>query len=212
MQIVKPNAEIRWITPNILQQIESAGRTCYKSENNITEDSSKRFIANLIKRGHESVLEHGVISVKITCDRGILAELTRHRIASYSVESTRYVNYQEGITVIEPCFWEEDKKNTDTDLDDKYQCWLRTIEFIEQSYKMLIKFGATPEEARTILPNSLKTEIVVTTNIRIWRHILKLRSGQGVHPQFIEIVRLLLKKFNKVLPEIFGDIIDEQRT
>jgi len=199
MKIIKPSVKIRWVTPNILKTIEEAGRTCYKSENKITEDSAKRFVANLIKNNHESVLEHGVISIKIICDRGILAEITRHRIASFSVESSRYVSYKNGIEVIQP------------PIKDPIALakWEASMVHAENTYKDMIELGETPEIARGVLPNSLKTEIVMTTNVREFRHILKLRSKKGVHPQFIEITKLILEKFNKVVPELFGDITCE---
>lgn len=210
MKIIKPSIEVEEIDSNkILLNIEKAGRTCYQSIGG-SLSSAKRLIAYLIKHGHESVLEHEKITVKIITDRGVLTEITRHRIASYSVESTRYCSYKEGIEVIEPCFWEEDKKQLGGDLDTRYECWLRTMNFIEQSYKMLIQFGAKPEEARSVLPNSLKTEIIMTMNLRSWRHFLKLRSAKDSHPQIREIVIMILEKFKKKIPIIFDDIIYEK--
>ena len=151
----------------ILKKIEKIGRVCYKSENNITEDSAERFIKNIIKNGHESVLEHVSISVRVICDRGVSHEIVRHRIASYSQESTRYCNYSNDkfgneLTFIKPCFWNENY--------EKYIEWRILMNRISDSYFKLLENGATPQEARSILPNSIKTEIVMTMNLREWRH------------------------------------------
>ncbi|MBR6985603.1 MAG: FAD-dependent thymidylate synthase [Ruminococcus sp.] len=187
----------------ILSKLESIGRVCYKSEHNITTDSAKKFIQSIIKSGHESVIEHSSITVKFICDRGVSHEIVRHRIASYSQESTRYCNYSKDqfgneITVIKPCFWEETSNN--------YKVWKEAMELIEKAYFNLLSNGAKPEEARSILPNSLKTEIVVTMNLREWRHFFKLRTSKRAHPQMREVAIMLLKDFQKKLPTIFSDI------
>lgn len=191
----------------ILCAIEKAGRVCYKSENLIKPESAKKFVENIIKRGHESVIEHEKITVKIVCDRGVSHEIVRHRIASYSQESTRYCNYCKDkfgseLTFIEPNFFDTD---VDEDIKNK-KIWIKMMENIEQSYNELIKNGAKPEEARAILPNSLKTEIVVTMNMRAWRHFLKLRTDKSAHPQIREISNMILSQFKQKLPTIFGDL------
>lgn len=188
----------------ILKRIEKIGRICYKSEDKITESSAKEFIKKLLKRGHESVIEHEKISVKIICDRGVSHELVRHRIASYSQESTRYCNYFKDkfgneLTLIKPYFWNDDIQ--------KYNIWLETMQTIEQNYNKLIEMGAKPEEARSILPNSLKTEIIVTMNLRQWRHFFKLRAAPNAHPQMREVSIPLLNKMKTILPVIFDDIV-----
>lgn len=205
MRIIKPSYVIEEeINPQkIMATIERAGRTCYKSENNITEGSAEKFIRNIIASGHESVIEHEKITVRFICDRGVTHELVRHRIASYSQESTRYCNYSgdkfgNEITVIEPCFWDKN--------DEKYKIWVKTMENIEKDYFALIKAGAKPEEARSILPNSLKTEIVVTMNLRSWRNFFKLRTSMRAHPQIREISNMLLTELKEKLPAIFSDI------
>lgn len=190
----------------MIKKLEKAGRVCYKSENNCSEHSAEKFIQNIIKRGHESVLEHESISVKITCDRGVTHEIVRHRIASYSQESTRYCNYSSEkfgneITVIRPCFWEENSQ--------EYGIWKQSMEQIEKNYMTLLSIGAKPEQARSILPNSLKTEIVVTMNIREWRHFFKLRTEKRAHPQMQEIACKMLEKFKNEFPVVFDDIIVE---
>lgn len=208
MKIIKPHVEI-W-NPNSrenailkLSDIEWAGRICYKSEEKITPESYKTFIKSLIKRGHESVIEHGSATVKIICDRGVSHEIVRHRIASYSQESTRYCNYSQDkfeneLTFIKPCFTELNS--------EQYLLWESTCRLIENNYFILIQEGWKPEEARSILPNSLKTELVMTANFREWRHFLKLRTHNASHPQMREVANLILNEFNKILPEIFEDI------
>lgn len=209
MKIIKPSYVIEQeLNENeMLKAIERAGRTCYKSENLVNEESAKKFITNILKLGHESVIEHEKITVRIICDRGVTHEIVRHRIASYSQESTRYCNYCNDrfgneLTFIEPCFFssnsEEDRKNK--------QIWLDTMSMIEKNYNMLIENGAKPEEARAILPNSLKTEIVVTMNLRAWRHFFRLRTDKTAHPQIREISNMILDEFKEKLPTIFGDL------
>ena len=161
----------------ILQKLERCGRVCYKSEDKITEGSAEKFIGMILKSGHESVLEHEKLTVKFICDRGVTHEIVRHRIASYSQESTRYCNYSKDkfgneLTFIRPCFWADDS--------DEYAVWKQAMEDIEKTYVKLISLGAKPEEARSILPNSLKTEIVCTMNLREWRHFFRLRTAKGL--------------------------------
>lgn len=204
MRTIKPIAviESHVDADYILKQIELAGRTAYKSEDKITNDSAKDFVKMILKRGHLSVIEHQSVSVRFICDRGVSHEIVRHRLASYTQESTRYCNYTKGkfgseITVIEPCFWSQD--------DEKYKVWKQTIEQIESAYNKLVELGATPQEARSILPNSLKTEIVVTMNLREWRHFFTMRTSTAAHPQMREVAIPLLKEFQKHIPIIFDD-------
>ncbi len=205
MKIIKPYyiIEDEILPEKIIKAVEKAGRTCYKSEKNISEGSAEKFIASIIRRGHESVLEHEKITVRFICDRGVSHEIVRHRIASFSQESTRYCNYSgdkfgNELTFIEPCFWD---KNS-----DKYNLWVGTLKTIEKNYLSLIEMGARPEEARSILPNSLKTEIVVTMNLREWRHFFRMRCDKAAHPQIRELAIPLLKEFRSRLPVLFGDI------
>jgi len=182
----------------ILQKLERCGRVCYKSEDKITEGSAEKFIGMILKSGHESVLEHEKLTVKFICDRGV-----RHRIASYSQESTRYCNYSKDkfgneLTFIRPCFWADDS--------EEYAVWKQAMEDIEKTYVKLISLGAKPEEARSILPNSLKTEIVCTMNLREWRHFFRLRTAERAHPQIREISVALLDELKKRIPVIFDDI------
>ena len=187
----------------MLKKIELVGRTCYKSEDKITDDSCKQFVKNIIARGHESVLEHVNFSVRFTCDRGVSHEIVRHRIASYSQESTRYCNYAKNgfgseITVIEPLFLNKHSAG--------YGLWEVACRQAEKAYFDLLDWGCTAQEARSVLPNSLKTEVVMTTNVREWRHFLKLRTSKAAHPQMREIAIMLLNMLVEISPEIFGDI------
>lgn len=189
---------------SILKKIETAGRICYKSEDKITDSSAKTFAESLIQMGHESVIEHESISVKIVCDRGVSHEIVRHRIASFSQESTRYCNYSQdrfgnGLTFIKPCFWDE--------TSECYLLWEEEMKSIERKYFQLLSLGATPQQIRSILPNSLKTEIYITMNLREWRHFFKLRTCPSAHPQMQEISIPLLKKFRELIPIIFDDIL-----
>lgn len=205
MKIIKPSFKFLDDVDgkSILRKLEFIGRQCYKSEGVITEDSAPAFIANIIKRGHESVLEHEKITVLIVCDRGVSHELVRHRIASYTQESTRYCNYSKDkfgneLTFIRPLFWEENS--------EYYNRWLASMQCAETTYLNMIQSGAQPQQARSVLPNSLKTSIVVTMNIRSWRNFFKLRTAKTAHPQMIEIASMMLKEFKNVMPVLFDDI------
>lgn len=192
----------------MLKHIEKAGRTCYKSEDRISGESAENFVRSLIQRGHESVIEHCSVTVRVICDRAVSHEIVRHRIASYSQESTRYCNYAKGkfgnrITFIEPSFW--DKNTADGKL--KYEEWEKAMEYAEKAYFDLIEKGASPQEARSVLPNSLKTEIVMTLDLRSWRNFFKQRTSAAAHPQMKEIAIPLLEKFKQSIPVIFDDIM-----
>jgi thymidylate synthase (FAD) len=185
----------------IIKKLERCGRIAYKSEDKITSVSARKFIKNLLDRGHESVIEHVSVTVKFVCDRGVTHELVRHRLAAYTQESTRYCNYsKKGMTFIRPVFWEE------SPYSPFYPYWESHVKQCEVEYNNLIKSGATPQEARSVLPNSLKTEIVATANLREWRHILKLRTSQAAHPQMREVMIPLLRDFKRLIPIIFDDI------
>ena len=201
------NAGYEIITPidgeTILKRIEQCGRVCYKSEDLITNESAKKFCENIIKRGHEAVLEHCSFTVKFIVDRGVSHEIVRHRIASYCQESTRYCNYSKDkfgneITVIKPCFWDKS--------DSRYHSWMLAMDNAERLYFNLIEQGATPQEARSVLPNSLKTEVVMTANIREWRNFFKLRTSPSAHPQIREVAIPLLKELQTKIPVLFDDI------
>lgn len=205
MKIIKPSVEI--LTPidgeAILKMLEAVGRTCYKSEDKIQEGSAEKFIAGIVKRGHEAVIEHYNITVKFICDRGVTHEIVRHRLASYCQESTRYCNYSSDkfgteIAVIKPCYLDEGTEG--------YRMWAGLCSLAEAYYFDLLNYGCTPQEARAVLPNSLKTELVMTANIREFRHFFKLRCSKAAHPQMREVALMLLKEFKERIPVLFDDI------
>jgi thymidylate synthase (FAD) len=205
MKVISPYHEI--ISPldgnAILAIIETAGRTCYKSEDKITAGSAGTFARRMVASGHHSVIEHAFLTVRFVCDRGVSHELVRHRMASFSQESTRYANYSKDkfgreITVVRPPFWHEDS--------NEYACWKVAMQAAEDSYLKLVDMGARAEQARSVLPNSLKTEIVTTCNLREWRHVLKLRCARAAHPQIRELMLPLLSELKEELPDIFEDM------
>ncbi|MBR1873428.1 MAG: FAD-dependent thymidylate synthase [Eubacterium sp.] len=215
MNITKPSVEIIDMEDyeRIIKKIERIGRVCYKSESNISEGSAERFISNILRRGHESVIEHEAITVRFTCDRGVTHEIVRHRIASYSQESTRYCNYTSDkfgneISVIDLASGFEYDLNNEEDLK-KYNIWKRSMEESEKAYFEMLDAGATPQEARSVLPNSLKTEIVITMNLRSWRNFFKLRTDKAAHPQMREVALIALREFKEKLPLFFEDINEE---
>ena len=196
MEFIKPSFEIidSLAGKSIIKKIEKCGRVCYKSENRITEDSAEKFIRGLVKSGHESVLEHVSVTVKFVISRAIANEIVRHRIASYSQESTRYCNYGGGITVIMP------------EHVDNILCYVQACEHAEESYTDLLSSGAKPEIARGVLPNDLKTELVMTANLREWRHFFKLRCDSHAHPELRRVTIPLLEEFYLRIPVVFEDL------
>lgn len=204
MKIVDPYIEVEPIDGiKIMKNIEKACRTCYRSEGNITEDSYKKLLNNCITRGHESVLEHEKVTVRINADIGVYKDLTRHRIASFSIESTRYCNYGKDkfdneIKFIKPCNIDEGT--------EIYNNWYNACKNIEENYLRMAELGATPDQMRMILPHSTAAEIVMTANIREWKHVLELRTTSHVHPSVRQVMIPLLLYFKDEMPEIFGDI------
>ena len=205
MKIIEPKVELVNAPDyaTLLSTVEQAGRTCYKSEDKITDGSAEKFVRNILKRGHEAVIEHASLTVRFTCDRGVSHEIVRHRLAAYCQESTRYCNYANDqfggeITVIEPYFFGEGTS--------AYAMWKRSCERAETAYFDLLNEGCTPQEARSVLPNSLKTELVMTADLREWRHFLKLRTAPAAHPQMREVALLLLRELKDRYPVFFSDI------
>ena len=187
----------------ILKKIERCGRVCYKSEGKIEEGSAEKFVANIIKRGHEAVLEHASITVKFVVDRGISHEIVRHRIASYCQESTRYCNYSKEEFGSEITFIIPGYLNYGT---PEWVMWKDAMKACEIAYFRLLNIGLTPQEARAVLPNSLKTELVMTANLREWRNFFKLRTSNAAHPQMREVARPLLDELKELIPVVFDDI------
>ena len=200
-----------------LKHIEKIGRVCYKSEDKITDDgeSAKRFVKMLINNHHEAMIEHSTLSVLFTCDRGVSHEIVRHRIASFAQESTRYVNYAKDkfgneisvINITNGIDLDTKMKNFDVDAIGTIYCeWLKAMEDAEKHYMNMIELGATPQIARSVLPNSTKTNITVTANYREWRTFFKLRTAKDAHPQIREIAIPLLKELQAKIPIVFDDI------
>ncbi|MFP4382181.1 MAG: FAD-dependent thymidylate synthase [Candidatus Sumerlaeia bacterium] len=201
MKIIKPSAELLAITPDCEKLIELAGRTCYKSEDKITDESAPRFIRMIRERKHYSVIEHASATIRFTCDRGVSHEIVRHRTGAYSQESTRYCNYSKDkfgseIKLIEPPFQS----------DEQAQSWREAMEAAEAAYLKLLEQGAKAELARSVLPNSLATEIVMTMNFRNWLHFFDLRCSRAAHPQMREVAFLARDLLAAQAPAIFGDL------
>lgn len=208
MRIISARANI--LMPNesfsVLQKIERAARTCYKSEANIRDGSAAKLIGGLIRHGHEAMLEHASITVRFTVDRGVSHELVRHRMASFAQESTRYCNYGLSgfgteLTFIYPCYMDKNSA--------AFAIWKRHMQQAEDAYFNLLDFGLMPQEARAVLPVSLKTEVIMTANIREWRHFFKLRAAGLTgepHPQMLEVAVPLLNDMKSQFPVVFDDI------
>ena len=203
--IMKPKVLIPTgqIDLNLVRKLERYARVCYKSEDKISNEINYDFLRVTIKRGHESVIEHEKATVMFIVDRGVTHEIVRHRIASYSQESTRYCNYSKEkfgkeVTFIEPFFLVEKPK--------PYEFWKNACAAAESNYLLMLEEGCTPQEARSVLTNSLKTEIITTYNIREWRHFLKLRCAPEAHPQMRQVTIPLLLYFKKQVPVLFEDI------
>jgi thymidylate synthase (FAD) len=210
MKIIEQSAEIldKINGEEILKKIELAGRTCYQSLDKIKPGSAAPFVAARIKAGHESILEHVSVTVRLITDRGVLAELTRHRLASYSVESTRYCNYDKDITFIIPTdIWDYVFKDFNKFRDLK-KIWKISMSNAEKDYRMLIFSGASPQEARAVLPMSTKTEIIMTANLREWRTIFKQRCNKAAHPQMLNLMLQLLRKMSDAIPVVFDDLVN----
>ena len=205
IEIIKTGHKIETVIDGgaILKRLEMYGRLSHKSEDKANEGSASVFIKKILDWGHESILEHESVTVRFICDRGVTHELVRHRLAAYTQESTRYCNYGHKIQFIEPPFFSKES--------ELYALWLAGVQAAAENYEKLLGKGATPEQARSLLPNSLKTEIVMTANLREWRHIFKMRTATAAHPQIREIMIPLLSEFQKLIPVIFDDfVIDAQ--
>jgi thymidylate synthase (FAD) len=225
MKLIKASYEI--LTPidgkEILKVIEKVARTCYKSEDKIDEQSAEKMVKSLISRGHEAMIEFFDITVKFTCDRGVSHEIVRHRLASYAQESTRYCNYSKDkfdgqITYIIPP-WVTDvtehslnriqleADHNNLIISDTTYFWLSTLYNCETHYNELINLGWQAQQARSILPNSLKTEINVKMNLREWKHFFRLRCASAAHPQMRELSIPLLEELKIKIPVLFDDIV-----
>ena len=203
MRLVEPWIKVEnFDGVKIMKRIERACRTCYRSEDKISEESYKNLLTNCLNRGHESVLEHEKITVRIYSDIGTYKDLTRHRFASFSVESTRYCSYNKDkygneIAVVNPVYMED---------KEVFETWKKAIEDMEKAYMNMKELGASTDMCREVLPHSTAAEYTMTANIREWKHILELRTTNHVHPAIRQVLIPLLLLFKEQMPEIFGDI------
>lgn len=239
MRIIEPGFEVMFTEQldGALKRLEQIARTCYKSEDRIHEGSDVKLIKTLLSRKHFPMFDHVSVSVRVVCDRGVTHEIVRHRIAAYAQESTRYCNYGKDkfgghVTFIKPCFFPEIPLGTFTCIDNisphilkiteegnesptvtNRGClvtdWAEAMLFAEDKYLFMLTNGASPQEARSVLPNSLKTEIVMTLDLTAWRHFFELRTGKSAHPQMREIAVPMLAKFKRLIPLVFDDIMKE---
>lgn len=204
MKLIEPQVFVEdYNGKEIMRRIERACRICYRSEDKITDASYKNLLKNCINRGHESVLEHEKISAKLIGDIGTYKDLTRHRIASFSVESTRYCNYGKDkfgneLKFMKPVNIEEGTK--------KYEIWEECMKNIEKSYIEMSNLGCLPDQLRLLLPHSTAAEYALTANIREWRHILSLRCSSHTHPAIRQLLIPLLLKFKEDMPELFDEV------
>jgi len=224
MILVKPDFKILEIMAHDvnephqpIQLIERCGRICYKSEDKMTEGSAEKFVKMVRDRGHHSVIEHSAMTVWFQIDRGVSHELVRHRLCAFSQESTRYCNYKGGVTFVIPPWirlvegeyqFAEEELPWNCDKDGTVWEWFDSLQKAERTYIALLALGWTPQQARSVLPNSLKTEIVVTANFREWRHIFNLRCSKAAHPQMREIMLPTLAAAQAAVPVIFDDILE----
>ena len=202
MKIVDQTVTLEWITPDAMEVLESAARTCYKSEDKIGPGSAEKLVRHILDLKDESILEHASARFRFVTDRGVTHELVRHRLASFSQESTRYCNYSKDkfsneISVVKP---------VNLDCEEGEYVWNQSCRDAEESYFHLLKLGYSPQLARSVLPNSLKTEIVVTANFREWRHIIKLRTSPAAHPQIQALISTVKGMLIAEYPLIFENI------
>lgn len=213
VKIITPSVEL--LTPldgeAILKHLELCARNCYKSEDKITSDSAHKMVRKLLEMGHEAMIEHFNLTAKITCDLGVYKDITRHRHVSYAIESTRYCNYSKGkfgneLSMMKPCHIQEGTA--------EYKLWLQTMEMIEKNYNAMAALGCKPDQLRMLLPHSIKADVVMTANLREWRHIFKLRCAPAAHPSVQQVMKMLLKTLKAEIPVIFDDIAydDENET
>ncbi len=201
MKIVKPSVQLLWITKDPEIQIERAGRTCYKSEDKITSESAGKFIRRLVNLGHHAMIEHAEASFRVVTDRGISHEIVRHRLASYAQESTRYCNYSSAKFNNECTFIMPPNLNAEQKI-----IWREACLVAEQSYFNLLDSNCTPQIARSVLPNCLKTEIIMKANFREWRHFISLRGAKVAHPQIRPIAHEIHDTLLMYAPNVFGDL------
>lgn len=210
VKIIEPSVEIvsEINSDKMLKQIEKCARNCYKSENNITEDttSAVKMIGKLIEMGHTAMIEFADVIVNLHCDVGVYKDLTRHRHCSFAIESTRYCNYSKGkfgneIFVIKPCNMDENS--------GIYHTWLKAMNDMERAYMQMAEIGATPDQLRMILPHSTAASVMMKANVREWRHIFNLRCAKAAHPSVRQIMLMTLNEFHNKIPVLFDDLYEQ---
>lgn len=210
VKIIEPSVEIvsEINSDKMLKQIEKCARNCYKSESNITEDttSAVKMIGKLIEMGHTAMIEFADVIVNLHCDVGVYKDLTRHRHCSFAIESTRYCNYSKGkfgneISVIKPCNMDENS--------GIYHTWLKAMNDMERAYMQMAEIGATPDQLRMILPHSTAASVMMKANIREWRHIFNLRCAKAAHPSVRQIMLMTLNEFHNKIPVLFDDLYEQ---
>ena len=210
VKIIEPSVEIvsEINSDKMLKQIEKCARNCYKSENNITEDttSAVKMIGKLIEMGHTAMIEFADVIVNLHCDVGVYKDLTRHRHCSFAIESTRYCNYSKGkfgneISVIKPCNMDENS--------GIYHTWLKAMNDMERAYMQMAEIGATPDQLRMILPHSTAASVMMKANVREWRHIFNLRCAKAAHPSVRQIMLMTLNEFHNKIPVLFDDLYEQ---
>ena len=204
MKLIDPVVYVEnYDAKKMLKRIERACRTCYRSEDKVTEDSYKNLIKNCISRGHESVLEHEKVSIRMICDIGAYKDLTRHRIASFSIESTRYCNYGKDKFDNEIKFMKPVNIDEGTEV---YDLFVEGLEGIEKNYLKMAELDAKPDQLRMLLPHSTASEVNMTCNLREWKHVFSLRCSKHAHPSIRQVLIPLLLKFKEDMPELFNSI------
>jgi len=210
VKIIEPSVEIvsEINSDKMLKQIEKCARNCYKSESNITEDttSAVKMIGKLIEMGHTAMIEFADVIVNLHCDVGVYKDLTRHRHCSFAIESTRYCNYSKGkfgneISVIKPCNMDENS--------GIYHTWLKAMNDMERAYMQMAEIGATPDQLRMILPHSTAASVMMKANVREWRHIFNLRCAKAAHPSVRQIMLMTLNEFHNKIPVLFDDLYEQ---
>lgn len=208
MKIVEPKVEFltQLDGEQVLKHLELCARNCYKSEDKITEDSASKMVQKLIELGHEAMIEHFNVTVKLTTDVGAYKDLTRHRHASFAIESSRFCNYSKGkygneLTFMKPINIEENSP--------EYQIWVNCMKNIEDAYNNMASLGAKADQLRMLLPHSTKADVIMTANLREWRHILNLRCATYAHPSVRQVCLMLLEEFHKNIPVVFDDIYNK---
>jgi thymidylate synthase (FAD) len=221
VNIVTPYARIMGLPDSggidLLRKIEAIGRVSHRSEDAQTTDSYDRFIrAVVIGHGDWSITEHASVTVEALVDRGITHEWVRHRLFAYTQESTRFVNYEKKVPAafVEPPGLSDDALHAANgeaiELSSREE-WRHAIHTAESAYRRLISRGAPPQIARSVFPNALASKLIVTGNLRAWRHFFVMRTTKEAHPQMREVSIPLLAEFQVRIPILYDDIVPEAR-